>query len=68
MTVHVPVLLEETLRLLGPEAGDVVIDATFGAGGHSRAIAERIGAKGTLIAIDRDSTRLRLRWPARQGS
>lgn len=54
MTVHVPVLLEETLRLLGPEPGDVVIDATFGAGGHSRAIAERIGASGTLIAIDRD--------------
>ncbi len=54
MTVHVPVLLEETLRLLGPEPGDLVIDATFGAGGHSRAIAERIGAKGTLITIDRD--------------
>jgi 16S rRNA (cytosine1402-N4)-methyltransferase len=54
MTVHVPVLLEETLRLLDPQPGDTVIDATFGAGGHSRAIAERIGADGTLIAIDRD--------------
>lgn len=54
MTVHVPVLLEETLAALDPQPGDVVIDATFGAGGHSRAIAERIGAAGTLIAIDRD--------------
>jgi 16S rRNA (cytosine1402-N4)-methyltransferase len=54
MTVHVPVLLEETLHLLDPQPGDVVIDATFGAGGHSRAISERIGETGTLIAIDRD--------------
>ncbi|MFT4035990.1 MAG: 16S rRNA (cytosine(1402)-N(4))-methyltransferase RsmH [Patulibacter sp.] len=54
MTMHVPVLLEEALALLDPQPGDVVIDATFGAGGHSRAIAARIGAAGTLIAIDRD--------------
>jgi 16S rRNA (cytosine1402-N4)-methyltransferase len=54
MTVHLPVLLEETLHLLGPQPGETIVDATFGAGGHSRAIAERIGAKGTIIAIDRD--------------
>jgi 16S rRNA (cytosine1402-N4)-methyltransferase len=54
MTIHVPVLLDEVLELLDPQPGDVMIDATFGAGGHSRAIAERIGADGTLIAIDRD--------------
>ena len=53
---HVPVLLDETLELLAPQPGDTVVDATFGAGGHSRALAERIGAAGTLIAIDRDPT------------
>lgn len=54
MTLHLPVLLEETLAALAPQPGDVAIDATFGAGGHARAVAERIGATGTLIAIDRD--------------
>jgi 16S rRNA (cytosine1402-N4)-methyltransferase len=51
---HIPVLLNEVLELLDPRPGDTVVDATFGAGGHSRALAERIGATGTLIAIDRD--------------
>ena len=63
MTIHVPVLLEETLRLLDPQPGDTVVDATFGAGGHSRAIAARIGEAGTLIAIDRDPE-ARLRFEA----
>lgn len=54
MTIHVPVLLHEVLELLDPQPGETVVDATFGAGGHSRAIAERIGDTGTLIAIDRD--------------
>jgi 16S rRNA (cytosine1402-N4)-methyltransferase len=51
---HIPVLLDEVLELLDPQPGDTVVDATFGAGGHSRALAQRIGATGTLIAIDRD--------------
>jgi 16S rRNA (cytosine1402-N4)-methyltransferase len=54
MDIHVPVLLDEVLEALDPRPGDVMVDATFGAGGHSRVIAERIGATGTLIAIDRD--------------
>ncbi len=54
MTLHLPVLLEETLAALDPQPGDVIVDATFGAGGHSRVIAERIGETGTLIGIDRD--------------
>ncbi len=54
MSIHAPVLLEEVLALLDPQPGETMIDATFGAGGHSRRIAERLGAKGTLIAIDRD--------------
>jgi 16S rRNA (cytosine1402-N4)-methyltransferase len=51
---HVPVLAGELIELLDPQPGEVAIDCTFGAGGHARLIADRIGAKGTLIAIDRD--------------
>jgi 16S rRNA (cytosine1402-N4)-methyltransferase len=51
---HIPVLADEALELLAPSAGDTMIDATFGAGGHARRIAERLGPGGTLIAIDRD--------------
>ncbi len=40
--------------MLGLEPGAVAIDCTFGGGGHARAVAERIGRSGTLIAIDRD--------------
>jgi 16S rRNA (cytosine1402-N4)-methyltransferase len=51
---HVPVLLEESLNFLNVCAGGVVVDATLGFGGHSLAIARRLGAKGRLIAFDRD--------------
>jgi 16S rRNA (cytosine1402-N4)-methyltransferase len=51
---HVPVLLHETVDLLAPPAGGIAVDCTFGAGGHARAIAERLGPEGLLIAIDRD--------------
>lgn len=55
MTIpHVPVLAGEAIELLDPQPGQVVVDCTFGAGGHSRLLAERIGSTGTLIAIDRD--------------
>ena len=51
---HVPVLAAEVIRDADPQPGDTVVDCTFGGGGHSRLIAERIGPEGTLIAIDRD--------------
>ncbi len=51
---HVPVLAGEVIELLDPRAGQAAVDCTFGAGGHARLIAGRIGAEGTLIAIDRD--------------
>jgi 16S rRNA (cytosine1402-N4)-methyltransferase len=55
MTIpHVPVLAGEAIELLDPRPGQLVVDCTFGAGGHARLLAERIGAEGTLIAIDRD--------------
>ena len=48
---HIPVLLDEVIDALDPQPGDVVIDATFGAGGYTRALLER-GA--TVHAFDRD--------------
>ncbi|MDX6640695.1 MAG: rRNA (cytosine1402-N4)-methyltransferase [Solirubrobacteraceae bacterium] len=51
---HVPVLAGELIELTSPQAGDTAIDCTYGAGGHARLVAERLGPSGTLIAIDRD--------------
>jgi 16S rRNA (cytosine1402-N4)-methyltransferase len=51
---HVPVLAAEVIELGDPGPGDTVIDCTFGAGGHARLIADRIGPTGTLVGIDRD--------------
>jgi 16S rRNA (cytosine1402-N4)-methyltransferase len=53
---HVPVLAGELVEALDPQPGQVAVDCTFGAGGHARLVAERLGATGTLIAIDRDPT------------
>lgn len=49
---HVPVLLKEVIEYLNPKPGQKFIDATLGAGGHSRAILDKIGEKGALLAID----------------
>ena len=51
---HVSVLLEESLEFLAVRPGGVYGDATLGLGGHSAEIARRLGAKGKLIAFDRD--------------
>jgi 16S rRNA (cytosine1402-N4)-methyltransferase len=53
---HVPVLAEEVRDLLAVQPGETVVDATFGAGGHSRLIAEDLRGSGKLVAIDRDPT------------
>jgi 16S rRNA (cytosine1402-N4)-methyltransferase len=53
-TEHVPVLASELIALLDPHPGDTAIDCTFGGGGHARLVAERLGAGGTLVCIDRD--------------
>jgi 16S rRNA (cytosine1402-N4)-methyltransferase len=50
--LHVPVLLNEMLDALAPEDGKRYVDATFGAGGYSRAILEK--ADCAVVAIDRD--------------
>jgi 16S rRNA (cytosine1402-N4)-methyltransferase len=54
MTEHVPVLAGELVEVLDPAPGETAIDCTFGAGGHARLVAERLGPDGLLIAIDRD--------------
>ena len=51
---HVPVLAGELIDLTSPARGETAVDCTFGAGGHARLVAGRIGATGTLICIDRD--------------
>jgi len=51
---HVPVLLEESLEYLNVRPGGVVVDATLGLGGHSAAIARKLGSAGKLICFDRD--------------
>lgn len=53
---HVPVLLNEVLSFLNPQPGEFIIDGTFGAGGHSRVIQEKIGERGRLLAIDWEKT------------
>jgi 16S rRNA (cytosine1402-N4)-methyltransferase len=51
---HVPVMLNECLDGLNIKADGIYIDVTFGGGGHSRAILEKLGPKGKLIAFDQD--------------
>jgi len=47
-------MLDECLEYLDPKAGEVIVDATLGGGGHSEQIASRIGPEGRLIGIDQD--------------
>src|SRR3972149_664359 len=52
--MHRPVLLREALDALALRPEGVYVDGTFGRGGHSRAILERLGPQGRLVALDRD--------------
>lgn len=51
---HIPALLEQSIDLLDIKPGGVYIDATFGGGGHSRAILKRLNQNGKLYSYDRD--------------
>lgn len=51
---HVPVLLQPALAALDLAEDATVIDATYGRGGHSRAILERLGPRGRLMTVDQD--------------
>ncbi|MDR0907959.1 MAG: 16S rRNA (cytosine(1402)-N(4))-methyltransferase RsmH [Rikenellaceae bacterium] len=52
---HTPALLAETLQGLDIKPVGTYVDLTFGGGGHSRAILERLSEKGSLWAIDQDA-------------
>ncbi len=51
---HITVLLEEAVAALSPRADGCYVDGTFGRGGHSRLILERIGPGGRLLGFDKD--------------
>ncbi len=51
---HKPVLLHEALTGLNIKPNGIYVDATFGRGGHSLAILQRLGLDGRLIALDKD--------------
>lgn len=53
-TYHIPALLPQTLECLDIKPDGIYIDATFGGGGHSRAILERLGESGRLLGFDQD--------------
>lgn len=55
MAYHIPVLLNETVESLAIKPGGVYVDCTFGGGGHSRAILEKLDASGRLVAFDQDA-------------
>ncbi len=51
---HAPVLGPEAMEALAIRPEGTYVDATFGRGGHSRMLLERLGPRGRVVAIDRD--------------
>ena len=51
---HIPALLDESINGLNISPDGVYVDVTFGGGGHSRAIMERLGKGGRLLSFDQD--------------
>ena len=58
MDYHLPVMLNECIEGLNVRPDGTYVDATFGGGGHSRAILSRLGEEGRLIAFDQDADAL----------
>jgi 16S rRNA (cytosine1402-N4)-methyltransferase len=56
--IHVPVMPREVMEWLNPQPGQIVVDGTLGGGGHTRLLAQQIGAcgptSGFVLALDRD--------------
>lgn len=61
---HIPVMLKECIDALNINPDGIYVDVTFGGGGHSRAIFERLSAKGRLIAFDQDPDAKKNAWDA----
>jgi 16S rRNA (cytosine1402-N4)-methyltransferase len=55
---HTPVLFEESLEALDIQPNKVIVDVTYGGGGHSKEILNRLGDQGTLVAFDQDDDAL----------
>ena len=49
---HIPVMLNEVIKICSPQSSGVYLDCTFGAGGYSKAILKFKGTK--VVALDRD--------------
>ena len=54
MEYHKPVLLNESIDLLSINPDGIYVDTTFGGGGHSNLILEKLGPKGQLFGFDQD--------------
>lgn len=52
---HVPVLFDETMEALQVKPEGIYVDCTFGGGGHSRGIIDKLGNEGKLVAFDQDA-------------
>lgn len=59
-TPHKPVMLNEVISFIKPGKGDIIVDATIGAGGHSCEILKMIEPDGLLIGIDKDAEILKI--------
>jgi 16S rRNA (cytosine1402-N4)-methyltransferase len=58
--LHISVLPREVLHYLDPQSGQVIVDATVGAGGHAALVADKVGAAGRVIGLDQDPAMLAL--------
>ena len=58
MDYHLPVMLNECIEGLNLRPDGTYVDVTYGGGGHSRAIMQRLGAEGRLLAFDQDADAL----------
>lgn len=68
MQEHISVLLHETVNILDPKEGETIVDATLGAGGHAKLVADRVGEYGYLIGIDEDEDAITRTRQALSGS
>jgi 16S rRNA (cytosine1402-N4)-methyltransferase len=57
---HAPVLTEELLKVLNPQAGDNFVDCTLGDGGHSAALLSRTAPSGKVLAFDLDAEAIKV--------
>ena len=60
LTKHTPVMLTESINALAIEKNGIYVDATFGFGGHSKAILSKLGKAGKLYALDKDASVIKI--------